>query len=162
MGDVETGKFLGWYFPEENKVPFFIANLNCCYESDRAYDVRRHIEGKHAIVNRNNNNMNNNTSNTLIDGNAECDVYANRRKKATYKRRKRTTYKRKPTKYEKGKIIDRGVKENGGDYKEGNDKMVVGEKYSIIKLFKCNFCIFKSKYKWVVRRHLEKKHSETQ
>ena len=49
--------------------------------------------------------------------------------------------------------------ENGGDYKEGNDKMGVGEKYTQIKLFKYNFCIFKSKYKWVVRRHVEKKHS---
>ena len=120
MGGVETGKFLGWYFPEENKVPFFIANLNCCYTSDRAYDVRRHIEGKkHAIVNRNNMNYASNTSNTLIDGNVECDGYANRRKKGTYKR--------KPIKFEKEKIIDRGVKENGGDYKEGNDKMVIGE-----------------------------------
>jgi hypothetical protein len=154
MRGVETGKFLGWYFPEENKVPFFIANLNCCYTSDRAYDVRRHIEGKHAIVNRNNMNYASNTSNTLIDGNVECDGYANRRKKGTYKR--------KPTKFEKEKILDRGVKENGGDYKEGNDKMVIGEKYSIIKIFQCNFCIFKSKHKWVVRRHLEKKHSETQ
>ena len=64
------------------KIKFlFYSNLNCCYESDRAYDVRRHIEGKHARVNRNNNNMNNNTSNTLIDGNVECDGYANRRKK---------------------------------------------------------------------------------
>ena len=73
---------MGWYFPEENKVPFY-SNLNCCYESDRAYDVRRHIEGKHAIVNRNNNM--NNTSNTLVDGNAECGGYANRRKRVHIK-----------------------------------------------------------------------------
>ena len=95
-----------------------------------------------------------NTSNTLTDGNVECDGYANRRKKGTYKR--------KPIKFEKEKIIDRGVKENGGDYRKGNDKMLIGEKYSIIKIFQCNFCIFKSKHKWVVRRHLEKKHNETQ
>ena len=141
-----------------------------------AYDVGRHIEGKkHAIVNRNNMNYASNTSNTLIDGNVECDGYANRRKKATYKRRKRTTYKRKHTKLEGvdvlhwekreqtseggGKRINSMKKKNGGDYKEGNDKIGVGEKYTIIKLFKCNFCIFKSKYKWVVRRHVEKKHS---
>ena len=52
--------------------------------------------------------------------------------------------------------------ENGGDCRKGNDKMVIEEKYNIIKIFQCNFCIFKSKHKWVVRRHLEKKHSETQ
>ena len=156
MGEVETGKFLGWYFPKENKVPFFKKHpcSYCYYSSDRAYDVRRHIGKKHAIVNTNNmnnnnnnnmnNNNNNNTSNTLIDDNDECDGYVNRRK---------------PTKFEKGKIIDRGVEENGGDYKEGNGKMGDGEKYNIIKLFKCNFCTFKSKYKWVVRRHVEKKHS---
>ena len=54
------------------------------------------------------------------------------------------------------------MKENGGDYRKGNDTMVIGGKYSIIKIFQCNFCIFKSKHKWVVRRHLEKKHNETQ
>ncbi len=128
MGGVETGKFLGWYFPEENKVPFFINNLNCCYENDRAYDVRRHIGKKHAMVNTNNNND-------------ECGGYVNRRKQ---------------NKFEKGKIIDMGVEENGG---ERNGKMRDGEMYTIINLFKCNFCTFKSKYKWVVRRHVEKKHS---
>ena len=94
--------------------------------------------------------------------------------------------KRKQTKLKKGKIIDRGVKlggdvlhgkkckqksdggekrinscmgkENGGDYKEGNGIMGDGGEYNIIKLFKCNFCTFKSKYKWVVGRHAEKKH----
>ena len=83
-------------------------------------------------------------SNTLIEDNDECDGYANRRQ---------------PTKFEKGKIIDRGVKENGSYYKEGNRKMEDGGKYNIIKIFECNFCTFKSKYKWVVRRHVEKKHS---
>ena len=69
------------------KIKFlFYSNLNCCYESDRAYDVRRHIEGKkHAIVNRNNMNYASNTSNTLIDGNAECGGYANRRKRVHIK-----------------------------------------------------------------------------
>ena len=138
MGGVESGKFLGWYFPEENKVPFFITNLNCCYESDRAYDVRRHIGKKHAIVNRNN------KSNTLIKDKDECEEYVNRRK---------------PTKFKKTKIIDRGVKENGGDFREADGKTGDGEKYSIIILFQCNFCIFKSKNAWVVRRHVKRKHS---
>ena len=95
MGGVETGKFLGWYFPEENKVPFFIANLNCCYTSDRAYDVRRHIAKKHAIVNRNNMNYASNTSNTLIDGNVECDGYANRRRKRVHIKENQLNLKRK-------------------------------------------------------------------
>ena len=79
---------MGWYFPEENKVPFFITNLNCCYESDRAYDVRRHIAKKHARVNTNNMN-NNNTSNTLIDGNVECEEYVNRRKPTKLEKEKK-------------------------------------------------------------------------
>ena len=41
---------------------------DCCYESDRAYNVGRHIGKKHAIVN------------TLIEDNDECAEYVNRRK----------------------------------------------------------------------------------
>ena len=62
-------------------------------------------------------------------------------------------------KYEgREKRLDSMRKENGGEYKEGNGILGGGEKYHIIKLFKCNFCPFKSKYKWVVGRHVEKKH----
>ena len=63
MEKVKTGKFLGWYFPEENEVPFFLKNLsfqqkkyqcgNCYYESDRARNVRRHAEKIHALPNTN-------------------------------------------------------------------------------------------------------------
>ena len=163
MGDVETGKFLGWYFPEENKVPFFITNLrigqkkykcgDCCYESDRAYDVRRHVGKMHALVNTNHNNTNN-TSNTLIGVNDGSGVYLDKRKQ---------------TKLKKGGIIDRGVKlggdvlhgkklkrksvrrekrlnsmgkENGGEYKEGNGILGDEEKYHIIKLFKLQLLSF--------------------
>ena len=86
MGDVETRKFLGWYFSKENKVPFFKKHpcSYCYYSSDRAYDVRRHIGKKHAIVNTNNMNNNNNTSNTLIGGNDEVGEYVDRRKQTTY------------------------------------------------------------------------------
>ena len=49
--------------------------------------------------------------------------------------------------------------ENGGDYKEGNDKMGVGEKYTQINYSNTTFAYSKAKYKWVVRRHVEKKHS---
>ena len=142
---------------------------DCCYESDRAYDVGRYVGKMHALVNTNHNNTNN-TSNTLIGVNDESGVYVD---------------KRKLTKLKKGEIIDGGVKlggdvlhrkkrkqksegrekrldsmrkENRGEYKEGNGILGGGEKYHIIKLFKCNFCPFKSKYKWVVGRHVEKKH----
>ena len=49
-------------------------------------------------------------------------------------------------------------KKIGVDHKKGNVIMNEGGEYNIIKLFKCNFCTFKSKYKWVVGRHAEKKH----
>ena len=50
IGDVGTGKFLGWYFPEENKVPFFKKHRcsYCYYSSDRPFDLKKHQTRKHS------------------------------------------------------------------------------------------------------------------